>query len=64
VRQSIFTPIEGKVRGDLDRRIDVLEAKQRRINLAILAYVEADMDTTWMGSARELAAAIKESLDG
>lgn len=46
-------------------RISKLEAevaKQRRINEAILAYVEADISATWMSSARELAAAIHAAL--
>jgi hypothetical protein len=58
--------IKGKVRGDLDRRLDKIElatVRQRRVNEAILAYVEADVAATWMGSARDLAKALKEALE-
>ena len=45
-----------------EQRIAALEAKQRAVHKAILAYVEADMASTWMSSARELSEALQEAL--
>jgi hypothetical protein len=45
-----------------ERRIADLEAKQRMVHKAILAYVEADIASTWLATARELSEALQEAL--
>jgi len=48
-----------------EKRICQLEIEavtQRRINKAILAYVEADIAATWMSTAKELSEALHEAV--
>ena len=45
-----------------EKRLAVLEANQRRVHEAILAYVEADIASTWMSTAKELAEALREAI--
>jgi hypothetical protein len=48
-----------------EERINKLEValfKQRELNKAILAYVEADISATWMSSAKDLAVALRQAI--
>ncbi len=48
-----------------EERIAELEnraAKQRELNRMMLAYVEADMASPWMASAKDLADTLREAL--
>lgn len=46
-----------------EQRIAALEEKQRKVHKAILAYVEADIASTWMATAKELKEALQDSLN-
>lgn len=51
---------------DQETRIAELElamTQARTVFKAILAYVEADIASTWMTAARELSDALKEALE-
>jgi hypothetical protein len=45
-----------------EQRIATLEAKQRMVHEAMLAYVEADISATWMATAKELSEALHKAL--
>ena len=50
---------------DLNCRIAILEealARQRMINESLRIYVEADIATTWLDSAKALSDAIEDAL--
>lgn len=44
------------------QHIDKMEARHKRVYMAIQAYVRADMEAIWMSSARELDEALTEAL--
>jgi hypothetical protein len=43
--------------------VEAKVARQQELNKAILAYVEADIASTWMSTARELSEALQKALE-